>query len=157
MGKRNIRISGDDVLRKKSRKVEEINDRIIQLLDDMKDTMYESQGVGLAAPQVGVLRRVIIIDIGEGLIEMINPEIIFEEGEQFELEGCLSVPGKLGKVKRPMKIVAEGLDRRGVKIKIEAEGFLAKAFCHEIDHLNGILFIDIAEEFLTNEELEKQK
>lgn len=142
MAIRQIRYEGDPILRKVSREVTEINDRIITLLEDMIDTMYEYEGVGLAAPQVGVLRRVVVIDIGEGPIKLINPEIIEEEGEIIDVEGCLSIPGRAGKVKRPEKVKVKYLDESGEEKIIEGTGLLAKALCHEIDHLNGILYID---------------
>lgn len=132
----------DEVLRKKSRPVDKIDKRIITLLDDMAETMYNVEGVGLAAPQVGVLRRVVVIDVGEGILELINPEIIEEEGEQTSMEGCLSIPGLTGRVKRPARVVAKGLNRHGKKIKVEGNDLLAVALCHEIDHLDGILYID---------------
>lgn len=112
------------------------------LLDDMADTMYEAEGVGLAAPQVGVLRRVIIVDIGQGLIELINPEILSTEGEESAAEGCLSLPNRSGEVIRPKKVKVKGLNRAGEETIIEATDLLARALCHEIDHLDGILFID---------------
>ncbi|NLW23167.1 MAG: peptide deformylase [Tissierellia bacterium] len=142
MAIRQIRYEGDPILRKVSREVTEINDRIITLLEDMIDTMYEYEGVGLAAPQVGVLRRVVVIDIGEGPIKLINPEIIEEEGEIIDVEGCLSIPGRAGNVKRPEKVKVKYLDESGEEKIIEGTGLLAKALCHEIDHLNGILYID---------------
>lgn len=132
----------DDILRKKSRNVDKINERILQLLDDMAETMYKENGVGLAAPQVGILKRVIVIDIGDGLIKLINPEIVEQEGEQQDEEGCLSVPEIIGEVKRPYKVKVKGINELGKEIEIEATGLLARAFCHEIDHLDGILFID---------------
>jgi peptide deformylase len=144
MAVREIRKDGDEVLRKVSRKVEVIDDRILTLLDDMKETMYEAEGVGLAAPQVGVLRRVVVIDIGEGLLELINPVIVYESGEQMEEEGCLSIPGIRGQVKRPAKVIVRALNRKGETIEITGTGLLAIALCHEIDHLNGILFTDKA-------------
>lgn len=144
MAIRNIVINGDDVLRKKSREVDKINDRIIELLDDMAETMYENNGVGLAAPQVGILKRIIVIDIGDGIIELINPEIIEMKGEQIEAEGCLSVPGVSKEVRRPKYVKARGLNRLGEAVEYEGKDLLAVAFCHEIDHLNGILFIDKA-------------
>lgn len=134
----------DSVLRKKSRPVEKINDRIHILLDDMAETMYEAEGVGLAAPQVGVLKRVIVVDVGDGLIEIINPEIVHHEGEQVEAEGCLSVPGITARVSRPSHVIVKGLDRHGESVEIKAFGLLARALCHEIDHLDGTLFIDKA-------------
>jgi peptide deformylase len=154
MATRLIRKSGDDILRKKSRYVKDINKNVITLLDDMLETMREANGVGLAAPQVGILKRIIIIDVGEGLIELINPEIIYTEGEQVEIEGCLSVPGKMGEVKRPNKVIAKGLNREGEPIRIEGEGLLAKALCHETDHLDGVLFVDKVIRFVKPEEEE---
>lgn len=144
MAVRTIRKDGDEVLRKVSRKVEVIDDRILTLLDDMKETMYKAEGVGLAAPQIGVLRRVVVIDVGEGAIELINPVIVFEGGEQLEEEGCLSVPGIRGQVKRPAKVIVRAMDRKGKTFELEGSELLAIAFCHEIDHLNGILFTDKA-------------
>ncbi|MBP7072452.1 MAG: peptide deformylase [Clostridia bacterium] len=144
MAVRTIRKDGDEILRKVSRKVEVIDDRILTLLDDMKDTMKKAEGVGLAAPQVGVLRRVVVIDIGEGLIELINPVIVYESGEQFEMEGCLSIPGIKGKVKRPEKVIVRAQNRKGETFEMTGTELLAIAFCHEIDHLNGILFTDKA-------------
>ena len=132
----------DDILRKKSRNVEKIDERILQLLDDMAETMYKENGAGLAAPQVGILKRVIVVDIGDGLIKLINPEIVEQEGEQQDEEGCLSVPEIIGEVKRPYKVKVKGLNELDQEIEIKATGFLARAFCHEIDHLEGILFID---------------
>lgn len=133
---------GEPVLRKKSKKVEKIDEKIIQLLDDMADTMYEADGVGLAAPQVGILKRVVVIDVGDGIIELINPEIISTSGEQIDDEGCLSVVGESGKVKRPYVVKVRALDRKGRLFEMEGEELLARAFCHEIDHLEGILFVD---------------
>ncbi len=144
MAVREIRKDGDEVLRKMSRKVEVIDDRILTLLDDMKDTMHKAEGVGLAAPQVGVLRRVVVIDIGEGLIELINPVIVYESGEQLEEEGCLSIPGIRGEVKRPGKVIVRAMNRKGETFEMTGTELLAIAFCHEIDHLNGVLFTDKA-------------
>ncbi|HHZ12929.1 MAG: peptide deformylase [Caldicoprobacterales bacterium] len=135
----------DEVLRKKARPVDKIDNRILLLLDDMAETMYNAEGVGLAAPQVGVLRRIVVIDIGEGIIELINPEIVEEQGEQMDMEGCLSIPGITGLVKRPAKVKVVGLNRYGEKIELEGENLLARALCHEIDHLNGILYLDRVE------------
>ena len=146
MSCRNIRFIGDDLLRKKSKVVGEINERIIELLEDMAETMYESQGVGLAAPQVGVLRRVAVIDVGEGLVELINPEIIEASGEQTDMEGCLSVPEYVGTVTRPQKVTVKAQNRKGEEFVLEAEDFFARAVCHELDHLDGVLFVDEAEE-----------
>jgi len=142
MAIRQIRYVGDPILRKVAREVTEINERIKTLLEDMVETMYEYDGVGLAAPQVGILRRVIVIDVGEGPIKMINPEIIEQEGEIVDTEGCLSIPNKSGTVKRPEKVKVKYLDENGVERILEGTGLLARAICHEVDHLNGILFID---------------
>ena len=142
MALRQIVKIGEPVLRKKSKVVKEINDRLIDLLDDMADTMYEADGVGLAAPQVGILKRVGVVDIGDGLIELINPEIIEAEGEYLDNEGCLSVPGESGDVLRPYRVKVRALNRFGETIEIEGEELLARAFCHEIDHLDGILYVD---------------
>lgn len=133
---------GDPVLRKKSKVVDKIDEKIIQLLDDMADTMYHADGVGLAAPQVGILKRVVVIDIGDGLLELINPEIIETSGEQLDDEGCLSVIGEAGAVRRPYRVKVRACDRNGNLFEIEGEELLARAFCHEIDHLEGILFVD---------------
>lgn len=145
MAIRIIRKEDDPVLRKISKIVDKVDDKIITLLDDMAETMYDADGVGLAAPQVGILKRVIVIDIGEGVIELINPEIIYEEGSQCDSEGCLSLPGTTEEVIRPAIVRVKGMNREGEEIIIEAEDLLARALCHEIDHLNGILFIDRAE------------
>ncbi|MCC0635562.1 MULTISPECIES: peptide deformylase [unclassified Clostridioides] len=142
MALRQIVQIGEPVLRKKSKKVEKIDAKIIQLLDDMAETMYDADGVGLAAPQVGILKRVVVIDIGEELIELINPEIIETSGEQIDDEGCLSVVGESGEVKRPNYVKVRALNRNGETIELEGEELLARAFCHEIDHLEGILFVD---------------
>ncbi|NLM43295.1 MAG: peptide deformylase [Clostridiales bacterium] len=144
MAIRTIRKDTDEILRKTARKVEKIDERIITLLEDMAETMRDAQGVGLAAPQVGVLRRVVVIDVGEGLIELINPIIVYESGEQMSEEGCLSIPGKSGVVKRPQKVIARAQNRKGETFEIVGEDLLAVALCHEIDHLNGILFTDKA-------------
>ncbi len=142
MALRQIRYEEDPILRKKSREIKKINDRMITLLDDMAETMYENEGVGLAAPQVGVLRRAVVIDVGEGLLKLINPEIIEKNGEAIDVEGCLSVPGRAGKVKRPEEVKVKYLNLDGDEQILEGEGLLARALCHEIDHLNGVLFID---------------
>ncbi len=143
MAIRVIRTDEDPILRKQSRVVKDINQRILILLDDMKETMSDADGVGLAAPQVGVLKRVIITDVGEGVVEYINPEIIETDGENCGIEGCLSIPEKSGKVIRPEKLKVKALNREGLEFEMSAEGLLARAICHEIDHLNGILFTDI--------------
>lgn len=144
----------DPLLRETSKQVTEITPRIHKLLDDMADTMYDAEGVGLAAPQISILKRVVVIDVGEGLIELINPEIIDESGEQLGPEGCLSVPGLLGNVNRADSVKVKALDRNGKEFIIEGNGLLARALQHEIDHLNGILFTDLAEEIFKQEELE---
>lgn len=144
---RNVVIEGDPLLRKISRPVEEITPRILTLLDDLAETMYfEDRGIGIAAPQVGVLRRVFVVDVGDehGKLEFINPEITYQEGTQVYCEGCLSVPGKNANVERPAKIRVKALDRNGKEFELEAEGLLAVCICHETDHLNGILFTDKA-------------
>ena len=143
MAIREVMLEDEEDLRKKCKDVKEINDKILTLLDDMAETMYEKQGVGLAAPQVGILRKVVVIDIGEGLIELINPVIIETRGEVTDNEGCLSVPGKCAKVKRPQYCKVEALDRNGEKITVEGEDLLARALTHELDHLDGILYTDI--------------
>ena len=147
MAIRNILKEGDELLSKKCRAVDKIDSRITTLLDDMAETMYESDGVGLASPQVGILRRVVVIDIGEGLIELINPEIIKTEGEQRDVEGCLSIPGVSGYTIRPEKVTVKALDRNGEEKTYEGEGLLARAFCHETDHLDGIPFRDRVVEY----------
>ena len=151
----NIVKDGDEILRKKSREVTVPDPRIDTLLDDMKETMAKANGVGLAAVQVGKLRRVIVIDTGEEQLELINPVRIKEEGVQETLEGCLSCPGQWGVTRRPEKVVVETLDRRGKKRRVKGEGLLAKAICHEMDHLEGKLFYDEAVRMLTPEELEE--
>lgn len=142
MALRKLRYEGDPILRKKSREVTKIDDRVKILIEDMLETMYKEEGVGLAAPQVGILKRIVVIDVGEGPIKMINPEIIYEEGEYIDVEGCLSIPGTSGKVKRPKKVKAKYIDLDGQEKIIEGEYLLARAICHEIDHLNGILYTD---------------
>ena len=144
MAIRTIRISTDEVLRKTCKEVKEITPNLITLLDDMADTMYDANGVGLAAPQVGILKRVVVIDIGEGLVELINPVILETSGSQTDDEGCLSVPGKYAPVERPNYVKAKAMDREGNEFIIEGEELMARALCHEIDHLDGILYIDKA-------------
>ena len=155
MAIREIRQNGDEVLRKKAKEVEAIDEKIKTLIEDMAETMYKANGIGLAAPQVGILKRVVVIDIGEGLIELVNPKIVSQSGEQMYVEGCLSIPGVYGETKRPAKVVVEALNLRGEKIVIKAEKLLAVALCHEIDHLDGILFIDKAIRFIDRKEVEK--
>lgn len=145
MALRNIRKFGDDVLRQKCREVEKIDKRLLTLIDDMFDTMYEADGVGLAAPQVGILKRLFVIDIGEGPLVFINPEILETDGEQVDQEGCLSLPGELEEVKRPNYVRARAINEKGEEFEIEAEELLARAILHENDHLDGTLFIDRVE------------
>ena len=156
MALRNILVEGEERLRKKSRPIENIDDRILTLLDDMAQTMDENNGVGLAAPQVGVLRQAVIVDIGEGLIELINPQIVETEGTQSGEEGCLSIPGVVAIVERPQKVVVKALDRSGKEVTYTAEGFLARAFCHEIDHLSGTLYIDYPHQIVSTQEDEEK-
>lgn len=155
MAKRKIITLGDEKLRMLSKPVSSFDLRLRLLLKDLTQTMYASNGVGLAAPQVGILKRVIVVDTkdGSGLFELVNPEIAYAEGEQVDEEGCLSIPGRAGIVKRPAKIVVKAQDFRGKPVEINAEGFLARALCHEIDHLDGIMYIDKMEHELTQEEL----
>lgn len=152
MAIRNIVKHGDDVLTKKCRKVEIIDDRIKTLVNDMLDTLYDSEGVGLAAPQVGVLKRIAVIDIGEGPIVLINPEIVSEEGSQTGSEGCLSYPGKYGEVTRPNKVTVKATDLDGNERELFGEELLARAFCHEIDHLDGHMFMEKVTEWYENED-----
>ena len=140
MAIRNIVKEGDPVLTKVCRRIEKFDDKLMQLLDDMAETMYKANGVGLAAPQVGLLKRICVIDVGEGIIELINPQIIEKKGEQREAEGCLSCPGQYGITIRPNKVTVKFQDRNGSECTIKGEGLLARALCHEIDHLDGILF-----------------
>ena len=142
MAIRNIRTDDDPILRKKSRVVENFDEKLWQLLDDMKDTMYQAEGVGLAAVQVGILKRVVLVDVGDGLIELINPEIIEVDGEQFGAEGCLSLPGKSGYTIRPMTVKVKAQNRSGNWCVYKGTELKARAFCHEIDHLDGTLYID---------------
>ena len=144
MAVRIVREEGDEILRKKSREVEQVDDRIRDLLDDMVDTMHKYNGVGLSAVQVGILKRLVVIDLydDKGPIKLVNPVILKTKGEQEVEEGCLSFPNKYAKMIRPAEVVAEALDENGQKIKIKAKGLLAQAICHELDHLDGVLFID---------------
>ena len=151
----NIVKEGDPVLRKECRPVAEITPRILRLLDDMKETLIDADGAGLAAPQVGVMRRIAIVENGGEYIELINPEIVSREGEQEELEGCLSVPGIWGITHRPAKVTVKAKDRDGKEFTVSGEGLLARAFCHEIDHLSGKLFTDDAVRILSQEEVEE--
>lgn len=149
---------GDPVLRKKSRRVDKFDKREWMLLKDMAETMYDAEGVGLAAPQVGILKRMCVIDVGEGLIELINPEIISAEGSQIGPEGCLSVPERRGRVDRPVKVTVRAQDRKGREIEVEGEGLLARALCHEIDHLDGIVYVDkMIEEIFGDDDGEEEE
>lgn len=146
MALRNIREDGDSVLRKQCKEIKDMTPRLMTLIDDMYDTMYEANGVGLAAPQVGILKRLVVIDIGEGNpITLINPVIINKSGEQTGDEGCLSIPGKVATVTRPNYVLCHAMNENMEKIEIEAEGLLARAICHELDHLDGVLYKDLAE------------
>ncbi|MCK8486136.1 peptide deformylase [Paenibacillus sp. MBLB2552] len=137
----------DEVLHEVAKEVKKITPNIQKLLTDMADTMYDAEGVGLAAPQIGILKRVIVVDVGDehGLIELVNPEIVSTEGEQFGPEGCLSIPGYRGDVRRAMMVTVKGLDRNGKEVTYTGSELLARAFQHEIDHLNGVLYTDVAE------------
>lgn len=152
MALRNIVKFGDDILRKKCREVTVFDDKLWVLLDDMYETMQSANGVGLAAPQVGILRRVCVIDVGDGPIELINPVITSMRGKQRAVEGCLSAPGQWGYVTRPTKVKVTAQNRYGKEVKFEGTELLARAFCHEIDHLNGVIFTDLADEMVENEE-----
>ena len=152
MAKRKIVLLGeDDVLRKHSRRVEKFDQRLRTLLTDRAETMVDADGVGLAAPQVGVLKRCVVIDTGDGLIELVNPEIIVTEGSVVGAEGCLSIPGRRCTVERPEKVTVIAQNRNGESIRLEAEGLLAVAICHEVDHLDGILYIDKMIEDVTDQ------
>ena len=145
MALRNIRINDDPILRKKCKAVTEVTDKIRELVEDMIDTMYEAEGVGLAAPQVGILKRIVVIDVGEGPVIMINPEILETSGSQTGQEGCLSVPGKAGIVTRPNYVKARAYDLDMNEYIVEGEELMARAICHELDHLDGGLYIDHVE------------
>lgn len=144
MATRTVRLSTDEILRKKCKPVKEINANTLVLLDDMAETMYAANGVGLAAPQVGILKRIVVIDIGEGLLELINPEIVETRGSQIDYEGCLSIPGQSALVERPEYVKVSAQNRAGESITVEGEELLAVALCHELDHLDGVLYIDKA-------------
>lgn len=153
MALRNIVNEKDPMIRKVSRPIEKFDDRLHTLLDDMAETMYEADGVGIAGVQVGALRRCFVVDVGEGLTEFVNPEITLREGEQDGLEGCLSSPGEYGLVVRPNKVTIQAQDRDGKPFTLTAEEFFARAICHEYDHLDGHIFKDITHHMLTREEL----
>lgn len=144
MALRKIRTGSDPVLRKICKPVGAVNQSILTLIDDMADTMYNAEGVGLAAPQVGVLRRVVVVDVGDGLVELINPQIIQSSGVQLGPEGCLSIPGASANVERPSYVKVKALNRNGEEVIVEGKDFMARAICHELDHLDGILYIDKA-------------
>ncbi len=149
MALRQIRLFNDEILRKKSKEVEVVDDKIRQILKDMADTMYNTEnGGGLAAPQVGILKRLVVIDMGQGLIKLVNPMIIKQEGTQEVIEGCLSIPNKWGKLTRPAKVTVQALNENGEQIILTGTGDLAKCFCHEIDHLEGIPFTDFVTEYI---------
>lgn len=152
MAIRNIRELGDPSLRKICKEVKGMNLRTKILIEDMLDTMYEANGVGLAAPQVGILKRIVVIDVGEGPIVLINPEITERSGVQVDYEGCLSVPGKTGVVSRPNHVIVKAFDEEMKEIEVEGEGLLARAICHECDHLDGIVYVDKVEGELCNVE-----
>ena len=153
MAIRKIMVLGeDDVLRKHARRVDKFDKRLRTLLDDMADTRYKADGVGLAAPQVGILKRVVVIDVGDGLIELVNPEIIAAEGKAEGPEGCLSVPGRRGMVERPERVTVAAQNRDGKPIQIEATELLAVCLCHEIDHLDGVLYVDKITEEITDQD-----
>ena len=151
----NIVKEGDPLLRKKCRPVTEITPRILTLLDDMRETLIEANGAGLAAPQVGILRRIALVDLGEEIVELINPEIVETEGEQEEVEGCLSVPDVWGITKRPAWVKVKAMNRSGEEFEVEGEGLNARCLCHEIDHLDGHLFTDNVVHILSPEEVEE--
>ena len=153
MGLRKILTQEESVLHKVCRPVTEFDDKLHALLDDMAETLKEANGVGLAAPQVGILRRIFIVDLGDEIVELINPEILETEGEQDGMEGCLSVPGEYWLVKRPMRVKAQAQDRNGFWFEIQGEELIARCLCHENDHLNGHLYTEIAYHKLTEEEL----
>lgn len=156
MGLRKILTDKEPCLHKVCRPVEKFDGRLHKLLDDMKETLEDAQGVGLAAPQVGILRRVVVVDTGEEMLELVNPELLETSGEQVGAEGCLSVPGKYGLVKRPMVAKLRAQDRDGNFFEVEGEELVARCFCHEIDHLDGILYTEVMERFMTEEELKEE-
>ena len=157
MAIRNLRFDSDEILRKRSREVTEIDNKIRELAIDMLDTMYNAEGVGLAAPQVGVLRRIVVIDIGEGPIVLVNPKMTLQEGQQEGNEGCLSVPGKAGVVVRPDHVIVEGFNENMEPVTVEGQELLARALCHELDHLDGIMYTTRVEgELFDTSELEEE-
>ena len=153
MGLRKILTDKDPALHKVCRPVEKFDQRLHKLLDDMRDTLLDSGGVGLAAPQIGILRRVVVVDVGDEILELVNPTMLETDGEQIGPEGCLSVPGKYGLVKRPYYAKVRAQDRYGEWYEAEGEELIARCFCHELDHLDGIVYTEVMERFLTEEEL----
>ena len=156
MGLRKIMTVKEPCLHKVCRPVEKFDGKLHRLLDDMKETLAEANGVGLAAPQVGILRRVVVVDTGEEMLELVNPELLETSGEQVGSEGCLSVPGKYGIVKRPNYAKVRAYDRDGNEFEVEGEELIARCFCHELDHLDGIVYTEIMERYLTEEEMKEQ-
>ena len=156
MGLRKILTVSDPALHKVCKPVTAFDRKLHKLLDDMKETLADANGVGLAAPQVGILRRVVVVDVGGDVLELVNPELLETEGEQEGPEGCLSVPGKYGLVKRPYKAKVRAQDRNGEWFEVEGEELIARCFCHELDHLDGIVYTEVMERFLTDEEMEEE-
>ena len=157
MGLRKILTDQEPALHKVCKPVEKFDDRLRRLLDDMNETLVDSGGVGLAAPQVGILRRVVVVDVGDEIVELVNPELLETDGEQEGPEGCLSVPGRYGLVKRPFYAKVRAQDRDGNWFEAEGEELIARCFCHELDHLDGILYTQVMDRFLTEEELEAEE
>jgi len=156
MALRDIILQGDPVLRQVARPVTVFDERLGQLLDDMAQTMKEAHGAGLAAPQVAVRRRAVVVDVGEGVLELVNPVMVAADGEQECMEGCLSIPGKRGKTRRPNRVVVQAMDRHGDFFEVTGEGFLALALSHELDHLDGKLYVDIVEGELLDEDEQEE-
>lgn len=154
MGLRKILTDKDPALHKVCKPVEKFDGKLHKLLDDMKETLADANGVGLAAPQIGILRRVVVVDLGDEMLELVNPTLVETDGQQEGAEGCLSVPGRYGLVKRPYYAKVRAQDRYGDWFEAEGEELIGRCFCHELDHLDGILYTQVMERFLTNEELE---
>lgn len=157
MGLRKILTDKDPALHKVCKPVEKFDSKLHRLLDDMAETMEDANGVGLAAPQVGILRRVVVVDTGDGILELVNPTLVETDGEQVGAEGCLSVPGRYGLVKRPYYAKVRAQDRNGEWFEVEGEELIGRCFCHELDHLDGIVYTEVMERFLTEEELEMEE
>ena len=157
MALRKIRVYGDEILTKKCREVREMTPRLKELVEDMLETMYQAEGVGLAAPQVGVLKRIVVIDVGEGPITLVNPKSVEQDGEQEGSEGCLSVPGKAGLVVRPNHVIVEGYDADMNPVTVEGEELLARALCHELDHLDGIVYTSLVKGELYDTDVEEEE